>query len=699
MSHRVLILTDDTTDADNIATALGNATKSTFVAERHRCLSPALERLQSNDIDAVIVDLSLPDSEGVATFDQLFAAAPHTPILILTPQSDDRLAMESIQRGAQGCLVKEHLHVDVITQTLRNVIQRKAVEEELFREKARAEISLNSISDAVLCTDVEGRINYLNVAGEKLTGWSREEALGHPASDVLSIVNAVSRQPQRSPVELVLRSDEAMGLDANTILVRRDGSEIAIEDSASPIHDWNGHLAGVIIVFHDVTDSRMMAAKMAHMAQHDFLTGLPNRLLLSDRIAQAIKFATRHRTRLAVMFLDLDKFKEVNDSYGHAIGDALLRSVTQRLTNCVRQSDTVSRQGGDEFVILLTEVKLDSDITLAAEKILKALARPHYLPQRELFITCSMGISIFPADGDDAEALIKAADTAMYAAKGKGRDNFQFFDSETNAVVNERRIVESDLQDALEKQQFVLHYQPKVNLKSGAITGVEALLRWNHDEWGIVSPLHFVSIAEDCGLIVPIGRWVLREACFQAKRWMDAGFPTISMAVNVSSLEFRQKNFLESTMAILKETRLAPECLQLEITESVLMENAESSTTMLRELSAIGVQLAVDDFGTGYSSLSYLTRFPINVLKIDQSFVNEIESLEHNGIIASAVIGMGNNLKLKVIAEGVENSIQLAFLKARDCEEGQGFLFSRPLIAAEFGSLLSADIPEMRAAH
>jgi diguanylate cyclase (GGDEF)-like protein/PAS domain S-box-containing protein len=695
MLNRILVITDDTADANILKDVLGNAREGPFEIEWVMQLSTGLKRLSMGDIDAIIVNLSLPDSSGIATFDQLFAAAPHTPIMTLSAMEDDTLAIEAVQRGAQGNLSKAYFGSNLVPQTLRNIIQRKAVEEAFYKEKARAEIALNSISDAVICTDLSGNIDYLNIAAETMTGWSREEARGHPIGDVFKIINGVTRKHDQNPVKMVLQLDEPRGLNADTVLIRRDGHEVAIEDSASPIHDWDGKLTGAVIVFHDVSATQAMSMKMAHLAQHDFLTNLPNRVLLNDRIAQAITLAKRGGTQLAVLFLDLDNFKHINDSLGHETGDKLLQSVTQRLSACVRSSDTVSRQGGDEFVILLTGGKYGEDAALTADKILTELTLPHTVGKYELHITTSIGISIYPEDGQDAETLIKNADTAMYHAKEKGRNNYQFFRSEMNIRAVERQFIEANLRLAVEKQEFVLHYQPKINLDTGMITGAEALLRWMHADWGMVLPERFVPIAEDCGLIVPIGRWVLREACTQAKQWMDAGLAPVSISVNISALEFRQKNFFEGVRDILNDTGLEAHCLQLEITESVLMRDAASSTAILQQLKNMGVQLAVDDFGTGYSSLSYLQQFPIDVLKIDQSFVNDIASATGNGIIVSAVIGMGNSLRLRVVAEGVENQVQLAFLKARHCEEGQGYIFSRPLIADQFAELLATGMSEI----
>ncbi len=694
MTNRVLIVTADPDDARALELALRKAKDGPFDIEWAARLSDALARLRAGGIDAILADLSLPDSQGIETFDQLFATNPQTPILTLSAVEDDALATEAVQRGAQGALSKGHFGSSLVPQSLRNIIQRKAVEESLYLEKTRAEITLNSISDAVIGTDMSGNVDYLNVAAEHMTGWTREEARGHPISEVMQIINGTTRESERNPVELVLQLDKPMGLTAGTVLIRRDGKEAPIEDSAAPIHDLNGQIAGAVIVFHDITAAQAMRVKMTHLAHHDFLTDLPNRVLLNDRITQAIALAKRRGTHVAVLFLDLDNFKRINDSLGHETGDKLLQSVALRLSACVRGSDTVSRLGGDEFVVLVTEDKYAEDAVVTADKILAALAAPHAIDKHELHVTTSIGISSYPADGGDTETLIKNADTAMYHAKEMGRDNYQFFKREMNVRAVERQVIESHLRHALERQEFVLHYQPKVNLATGAITGAEALLRWVHPEWGVVLPERFVPIAEDCGLIVPIGRWVLREACAQARRWEDAGLKPASIAVNISALEFRREDFVEGVRAILSETALEPRCLQLEITESVLMHHAASSTAILQQLKDMGVQLAVDDFGTGYSSLSYLHLFPIDVLKIDGSFVQDIDSINNNGSIVSAVIAMGTSLKQRVIAEGVEKPGQLAFLKAQHCEEGQGYFFSRPLVAEEFAALLATGIPE-----
>lgn len=686
--NRVLIVTSQSNDAKALSEVLQDASDGPYAIESLTLLAPALARIDSGDIDVILVDLSLPDSKGIATFDQLFVAAPQIPILILSGTEEEELANLAVQRGAQGYLSKGYFESYLVPQSLRNIIQRKAVEESVFMEKARAEITLNSISDAVIGTDMNGNVDYLNVAAEKLTGWPREDARGKPISVVMQIINGATREPRRNPIELVLEQDQAMQLTAGTILIRRDGRECAIEDSAAPIHDANGQLSGAVIVFHDITDAQATALKMAYLAQHDFLTNLPNRVLLNDRISQAIAVAERRRSHLGVLFLDLDNFKLINDSLGHSIGDRLLQSVAQRLTACVRRSDTVSRQGGDEFVVLLTEDNFAEDAALTAEKILTAMAQPHVLDGQQLLVTTSIGISTYPADGLNAETLIKHADSAMYQAKERGRNNYQFFASNMSNQAVARQTIETELRVALERHEFVLHYQPKVNLASGAITGTEALLRWNHPQLGQLQPSRFVSIAEDCGLIVEIGRWVLHEACKQACLWRDSELLCGPMAVNVSALEFRDKGFVAGLEAILAQTGLPASALQLELSESALMREAQFSSQILQQLHSLGVLLAVDEFGTGYSSLTQLAQFPLDVLKIDQSFVQKLDAQDDNRVIVSALIAMGSSLKLRLVAEGVENPAQLAFLKGQRCEEGQGFLFSPPLAAERMSALL-----------
>jgi len=580
-------------------------------------------------------------------------------------------------------------------KTVEDISERKAAEsvlqaaeEALFVEKERAQVTLNSIGDAVLTTDLLGNVTYLNLVAEAMTGWTREEAFNHPLEEVFRIIAGKTRQAAANPARRAIRENRTVGLAMNSMLIRRDGFESAIEDSAAPIHNRDGVVTGAVIVFHDVSASRAMALKMAHLAQHDFLTGLPNRILLTERFTQAIGQAHRHGKQVALLFLDLDYFKHINDSLGHAIGDLLLQSVAERLAAGVRATDTLCRQGGDEFVILLAEIEKPQDAANVAEKLLAAFAAPQLIDGHELHVTLSIGISVYPDDGGDVDVLMQKADTAMYHAKAIGRNNSQFFRPDMNIRAIRRLFVGSGLRRAIRQGEFLLHYQPQIDLVSGAITGVEALVRWLDPEHGLIFPAQFIPIAEENGLIVPIGQWVLREACRQVQAWLNAGLSAVPVAVNISAVEFSQKHFLDDVGLILKETGLAPRYLELELTESILMSDADSSPSVLDALKAMGVHLAIDDFGTGYSSLSYLKRFPIDTLKIDQSFIRDIVTDVDDATIVSAVIGMGKNLRQRVIAEGVETREQLEFLQARFCDEAQGFQFSHPLPAEDFARLL-----------
>jgi len=688
----ILLIQNNPPVASQIAVALAAGDASSFEVEWVRKLSQGLERLSKKGIAAILLDLSLPDSEGVATFDKLFVASPDVPILILARDGSEALAKEAVRRGAQDYLVAAHLDTYSLQRALGNAVERKSIEDALFVEKERAVVTLNSIGDAVLCTDIFGNITYLNIVAEKMTGWLRAEAIGKPVAEVFRIIDGGTRQAARDPMEMAVEQNATVGLTINCVLIRRDGYESAIEDSAAPIHDRSGRVIGAVIVFHDVSAARAMSLQMTHTAHHDVLTSLPNRLLLNDRITQSISMALRQSRPFAVLFLDLDNFKIVNDSLGHAGGDELLRSVSKRLLSCVRGSDTVSRQGGDEFAVLLPEITHAEDAATCAAKILIALNAPYVIGVRTVHIGASIGISLYPRDAGDSETLLKNADMAMYHAKERGRGNFQFFEAAMNLRAVQRQSMESELRRALKNQEFLLHYQPKVNLDTGDITGVEALIRWQQPSGTLVPPAEFVPIAEDCGLIVPIGRWVMREACKQARAWQDAGLRHLRMAVNVSAVEFREKGFVDYVRMILSDTGLDAHYLVLELTERVLMENAKSTALVLEELKAMGVQLAVDDFGTGYSSLSYLRQFPIDVLKIDQSFIQKITSNLDDSTIISAIIGMGRNLRHIVIAEGIETHEQITYLQSQHCEEGQGYLLSPPVGAIQFGHLLETGI-------
>ncbi|MDB5550987.1 MAG: hypothetical protein JWL86_971 [Rhizobium sp.] len=685
--NTVLLIDDNPGDA-RLIRELFNVQGSRHAEFTHvECMQEAEHHLGQRTADIILLDLGLPDTHGLAAIRRAHAVAPRIPLVVLTGLDDESLAMQALQEGAQDYLVKGQIETHGLLRALRYAIERKTLEEALFAEKERAQVTLNSIADAVICTDVLGNISFLNSAAEAATGWPLPEAVGWPMGHIFCVLEGV-RDVITSPIIFAAEQDRSMILPAKCNLVRRDGFNIPIEYSVASINNREGQITGAVVVFRDVSAAQAIALQITHSAEHDFLTGLPNRMLLHDRLGQAIALAQRRGNSVAVLFLDLDGFKHINDSLGHPIGDKLLQSIASRLADCVREPDTVSRQGGDEFVVLLSEIEHVENIAVIASRIMRAVAEAHSIDGHELHVTTSIGVSVYPDDGLDAASLIKNADTAMYQAKENGRQNYQFFKPAMYVRAMERQSIEEGLRRALEQQEFTLHYQPKIDLRSGAITGAEALIRWMHPIQGPIPPAQFIPIAEDCGLILQIGAWVLRAACLQARSWADAGLPEITIAVNVSAVEFRSKSFLEGLFAILNETGLDPRLLELELTESVLMRHVESTTAILHTLRERGVRVAVDDFGTGYSSLSYLQKFPLDTLKIDQSFVHQLSIAGHDTIIVTAVIGMARNLNLRVIAEGVETAEDLAFLRGHQCDEAQGYYLSRPVPAQEFAALL-----------
>jgi len=692
MSRNILLIQSDSEDANTIRDALINGRDPAFLVERLGLCATGMQRLagertagngESGALAAVLLDLSLPDSEGIQTFDRIFRTAPHIPILILCAAADEGIAKTAVQRGAQDYLVKHRLDAYLLPKALHCMLDRAVIAEALLEEKARAEMALNSIRDAVMSSDLAGTVTYLNAVAEQMTGWPRHEAIGHPVEEVFRIVDSATGEPALNPLSRAAHNNETVCLTPNYVLVRRDGVEAAIEDSAAPIHDRSGRVTGALMVFRDVSATRASSIRLSNLAQHDSLTGAPNRTVFNDRLTQAITLAQRHGNKLAVLFLDLDRFKHISDTLGHDVGDRLLQSVAQRLRGCVRSWDTVSRQGADEFVILLAEVAHAQDAALSAEKMLLTLSTPYRIDQHNLSLDASIGIVIYPDDGTDTETLLRNADFAMYQAKDRGRNNYQFFDSDMTRRALERQSLEDGLRYAIDRQQLVLFYQPIVDLRTRAILGAEALVRWRHPQRGLIAPAQFMPIAEESGFIVSIGQWVLRAACQQLRIWQHAGLPAMRIAVNISATELRDKSFVDGVRAVLVDTGVAPHHLELELTETFLTPDSTAAAAVLHALRELGVKLALDDFGTGYSSLSHLKRFPIDTLKIDQAFVRDIASNASDGVILGLVIGMGRSLNMRVIAEGVETPEELAALLEHGCTEGQGHYFGTAMPAAE----------------
>ena len=561
---KVLLVEDNAGDARLMREMLADSDTTQFDVTHVKRLDEGLRQLESSDFNLMLLDLWLPDGEGLDTVARALAAVSNAPIVVMTSHDDETLAVKAVQSGAQDYLVKGQADTRGLVRTIRHAVERHRMLSQLKRARRREH----------------------------------------------------------------------------------------------------------------------------HQATHDPLTGLPNRQLFYDRLFHAMAYSSRHRESLAVLFIDIDHFKNVNDTRGHAVGDKLLTSAAERLSACLRKSDTAARLGGDEFVVILTDLIRIQDAARVAQNTLRALAKPYILGATELLVTASVGIAIYPTDGEDTDRLIKNADTAMYKAKEEGGNNYRFHTPSANARAFERLALENSLREALESEQFEVYYQPQVDVGSGQIAGVEALLRWRHPNLGLVLPGQFIPLAEETGLIAPLGEWVLRETCKQIKAWQLAGLPGIRAAVNLSYHQLKRKGLAKTVARILRETNLDPEHIELEITESSIVQDAETTIAALRALKNLGLRIFVDDFGTGYSSLALLKRFPADGLKIDKSFICDVTTNPCDASIVTALVAMAKGMKLEIVAEGVETPEQMEFLRSRQCRLMQGYLFSKPLAARGLEGLM-----------
>jgi diguanylate cyclase (GGDEF)-like protein/PAS domain S-box-containing protein len=591
----------------------------------------------------------------------------------------------SASAAGEGCFVA----------TFDNITERKQIEQALRQAEEKYRTLFQDAVVGIFQSTPEGRYLNVNPAMAHMLGYDSPQEL-------LASITDISLQVYVDPTsrEQLARLLREQGLVKNfeCAVYRKDGTKMWLSANVRAVFE-DSVLVGYEGTNEDITVRKAAEERIQFLAYYDALTGLPNRTLLQDRLGKALAGARRQKCKIALLFLDLDGFKSINDSLGHAVGDLLLQEVAERLKTWGREQDTVARLGGDEFLIMLTQIKELPDVAVAAERLMDAMTAEFMVQGHSLNISCSIGVSIFPEHGADCEVLIKNADAAMYSAKDCGRNNFQFFAEDMSAQSVERLSLENNLRLALGKQELFLVYQPQMEVATGRVTGLEALLRWQHPDLGLVPPDKFIRIAENSGLIVPIGEWVLRTACAQARKWQGDGLPAISMAVNVSAVQFRQQGFCGLVRRVLHETGLAPHCLELELTESLLLANADVTLSVLRELKSMGLTLAIDDFGTGYSNFTSLREFGVSKLKIDRSFIRDVATNPDDSAITAAIISMAKSLRLKVIAEGVEDAAQMSFLRTHHCDEIQGYYFSKPLAVDDVADKLRGTVVRAFAVH
>jgi diguanylate cyclase (GGDEF)-like protein/PAS domain S-box-containing protein len=654
----------------------------------------AICQLSQNEYDLVLLDLHMPYVSGHDVMAHINANKIETSVIIVSGETSFEAAKDACTQGAYDFLRKPYA-TDELMITINNALKEKRLQKQnLFMQQQLSESErlhryiVNTSPDIIYILDQDGYFTFINERIESLLGFSKEEIVGkhysflvhHDDLEQAKYVFNERRIGTRAAKNIELRlkcKDDGKSRHFNN-------RTLPIELSAMGMYAGEGNArktyTGTYGVARDVTERKIAEETINFQAYHDLLTKLPNRALLRDRLSLAINNAKRENDQLAVMFLDLDRFKNINDSLGHMIGDELLQQVSMRLKECIRAADTLARFGGDEFTLMLPRLHHGSDDAVKlAEKITSTLKQPFNIDGHELYVSASIGIAIYPQDGMHMDTLIKHADVAMYHVKGQGKNGYQFYSDEMNVPYIEKLSMDTGIHRALDNNEFHLVYQPQVNLRTGEVVGVEALLRWDHPEHGPISPSEFIPFAEECGLIIDVGYWVIKSACAELSRWRQAGLPEIRMSINISARQLMEENIVKHITSIMKDYNVPGSCLELEITENAIMEDMDSVIRKLHELSGYGITIAIDDFGTGYSSLSYLHKLPIHTLKIDRTFLKESRINQGDNTIINTIVAMAKGLSLNVIAEGVETPAQLEYLREIDCSEAQGFLFGKPL--------------------
>ena len=663
----------------------------------------AICQLDQNDYDLVLLDLHMPYVSGHDVMDYINSSKIDTSVIIVSGETSFEAAKNACTQGAYDFLRKPYA-TDELIITITNALKEKRLKKQnLFMQQQLSESErlhryiVNTSPDIIYILDQDGHFTFINERIESLLGFSKEEIVGkhysflvhHDDIEQAKYVFNERRIGTRAAKNIELRlkcKDDGKSRHFNnrTLPIELSAMGMYTGDSQS-----SSSYTGTYGVARDVTERKIAEETINFQAYHDLLTKLPNRALLRDRLSLAISQAKREDEKLAVMFLDLDRFKNINDSLGHMIGDELLQMVSMRLKECIRAADTLARFGGDEFTLMLPKLHNGrEDASKLAEKITNTLKQPFIVDGHELYVSASIGIALYPQDGTNIETLIKHADVAMYHVKGQGKNGYQFYSNEMNVPYMEKLSLDTGIHRALDNNEFSMVYQPQVNLRTGEIVGVEALLRWEHPEHGAISPSEFIPFAEESGLIIDIGYWVVKTACAELSRWRTAGLPEIRMSINISARQLMEDNIVKNIINIMKDYDVPGSCIELEITENAIMDDMDSIIRKLQELSSHDITIAIDDFGPGYSSLSYLHKLPIHTLKIDRTFLKESRINKGDNTIINTIVAMAKGLSLNVIAEGVESQAQLEYLREIDCSEAQGFLFGKPLPSEVISQLL-----------
>ncbi|MDT4968257.1 MAG: hypothetical protein QOJ64_2994 [Acidobacteriota bacterium] len=692
---RILIADDDQQIRDVLVELLGDD----FDCDAVSSAEEALAVLPTKSFDLVLSDIMMGGITGLEMVPQVLELAPDTVVIMISGEQNIESAIQALRVGAFDYITKpfDLRHVEAAVNRalehadlrrskryyenfLEAIVKERTIELDKANQTLRVLIKASPL--AIFALDPDHNVSIWNPAAEKMFGWSEAEALNSP----LQIIPEDQEEDFRSRYAAILQGKARSNYE--TRRRRKDGSLVEVNVWTATLLDQDGTVNGVMAIAEDITARKQAEARIHYLAYNDTLTDLPNRVSFEERLTEAVSQAEKSTKPLAVMFLSLDRFKKFNDTLGHLIGDQLLRRVAERLSTFVGDKDVIACFTSDEFAFLLTSVRDADDSAEVARGLAGVLEAPFQIEDQELYVTASIGIGLYPEDGADAQSLLKNSGAALYRAKRQGGNNYQFYTPDLNERALKRLALENQLRWAIERKEFRVYYQPQVRIDTGQIVGMEALVRWEHPELGLVSPAEFIPLAEDTGLISPIGEWVMRTACAQTKAWHECGFNSLHVSVNLSPRQFQQSDLLLVIERMLAETGLDPAFLELEVTESSVMKNAEAAIGTLRELKAMGIKISIDDFGSGYSSLSYLKHLPIDILKIDQSFVRDMTSDPRDAAIVMAIIQLAHSLDLTVNAEGVETDEQLRFLRLLRCDEMQGFLFCRPLPVEAFEQLL-----------